>query len=156
MRAGGTILRVTVRLKAFRGEEKLSEREAKLRPAEAPAFLQKAAGELVAADANVAQKRPDPHQEAQRLTELAAEFQRLGQWEESLALVEAALLLEPSQERHYRAVGACAHVAVDYVHGKQLTFENKNNHPPEHQCSLNETVKEQRIPAGINGTSRPV
>ena len=32
----------------------------------------------------------------------------------------------------------------------------KNNHPPEHQCSLKQTVKEQRIPAGINGTSRPV
>ena len=110
----GEEARVTVRLQALRGEEKLAERGATLRPAEAPAFSKKAAGELVAAGAETPPKLPDPSLEARRLTERAAEFQQLGQWEESLPLVEAALLLEPSEERHYRAVVACSQLTLYY------------------------------------------
>ncbi len=122
----GDDLRVTVRLKAFRGKEELAQREAELRPGEAPAFLRKSAGDLVSAGAAVSQKkRPDPHQEAQRLTERAAEFQRLGQWEESLALIEAALLLEPSQERHYRAAAACSRLSLAYGFYAGWALENK-------------------------------
>ena len=116
---------MTVRLKAFHGDKKLSEREATLRPDEAPAFLRQAAGELVAAGAEVSQKRPDPHQEAQRLTERATEFQQLGQWEESLALIEAALLLEPSQERHYRAGGGLFRLTLAYGFYAGPALENK-------------------------------
>jgi tetratricopeptide (TPR) repeat protein len=103
----GEELRVTVRLQGFRGEEKLADREAKLRPGDAPAFLRKAAAELVAASADAPRSPPDPHLEAQRLTDRAVEFQQLDQWQESLALLEAALLLEPSEERHCRAAEAC-------------------------------------------------
>ncbi len=117
--------RVAVRLQAFRGEEKLAKRWATLRSAEAPAFLQKATRELVAAGAETPRKLPDPREEARQLTERAAEFQRLGQWEESLALIEAALLLEPSEQRHYRAVVACSHLTTHYAYWVHPTAEDK-------------------------------
>ncbi len=64
-------------------------------------------------------KASDPHTEAGQLTDRAVDFQALDQWEESAALIEAALLLEPSEERHYRAVVAYAHLAAfpSYLRG---------------------------------------
>ena len=110
----GDKTRVTVRLQALRGEEKLAQREAALRPGEAPAFLQQAARELVAAGRESPRKLPDPREEARRLTQRAVEFHRLEEWEKSLALLEAALLLEPSEQRHYRAVVASSHLTLYY------------------------------------------
>jgi len=90
--------RVAVVLKLKRGEKQLGQvGKSDLLPREVPLFLQRAAAELVANAAGRAQAVPDPKSEARQLAERAAAFQRVGDWPEALALIEASLLLEPEQ-----------------------------------------------------------
>ncbi len=118
-------MRVRLQLRAVRGEAQLGQREATLRPDKAPIFLQAAARELIGGSGQRAWKTPDPRIEARQLTDRAVDFQRLGQWEESMPLLEAALLLEPTEERYYRAMVACSHLTTSYGCYSKQTEEDK-------------------------------
>ena len=91
---------VTVALRVARGEETLGARTKKgIRPADAPAFVRTAAAELLAAaNKSVAPARADRvdgREEARQLAQRADVFQRLGDDDEAVALLEAAVLLDP-------------------------------------------------------------
>jgi hypothetical protein len=88
---------ITLKLRAERGNKPVGKPvELKLAPDEAPGALRSWAGTVLeGAGAPVA--KPDPRVEARVLSARAREFERLGNWEEALALIEASLLLVPEQ-----------------------------------------------------------
>jgi tetratricopeptide (TPR) repeat protein len=120
----GSDARVRLQIRAMRGEQKLGQRESTLRPDEVPALLRSAARELIGGKQD-AEKTPNAKVEARQLTDRAVDLQQLGQWQESMSLLEAALLLEPSEERHYRAVVACSHLSRNYGYWSKMTEDDK-------------------------------
>lgn len=108
---------LTLKLRAFHGESEIGTFErAKLSPIDAAAELPVAAqdllGRAIGETSPSPVAKPAPETESAQLARRAADFQRLGDWDESLALLEAALLLRPDDaELHHQAViaaGACA------------------------------------------------
>ncbi len=95
--------RVTIGLVLKRGEERLGEvRRADLPPVEAPPFLRRATAELIGKVDAQAEPPADPMAEATQLAGRARDFERLGNWAEAVALMEASLLLDPDQPALHR------------------------------------------------------
>jgi hypothetical protein len=95
---------VHLKVRVLRGKDKLGQRDGAVEAQQAAAFLRRAVQELLDETTGVRQKLPLPRQEASRLAERAALFQRIGQWEQAAPLIEASLLLAPDQERRRQAV----------------------------------------------------
>ena len=101
---------VGLKLRAERGGKPVGEPvEFKVKAGEGPAAVRKWAAEKLDALAKDETPRPpaDPKAEAKMLAERMLLFKRLGNWEESIALAEAALLLDPALlDLHIAIVGA--------------------------------------------------
>lgn len=101
---------VTLKLRAERGGKPVGEPvELKAKAVEGPAAVRKWAAEKLDALAKDETPRPpaDPKAEAKVLADRMQLFKRLGNWEESIALAEAALLIDPTQlDLHIAIVGA--------------------------------------------------
>ncbi len=101
---------LTLKLRAERAGKPVGKPEPlALKPDEAPSAVRK--WSAAALDALAAGNRPrppaDPAAEAKQLATRATTARRLGYWEEAIALVEAALLVDPTQvELHLFAVAA--------------------------------------------------
>ncbi|MBW3600098.1 MAG: hypothetical protein KY475_22850, partial [Planctomycetes bacterium] len=87
--------RVAVTVRVQRGQQELETLEKTLPPAEVAEYLRQQAASLLAAEGEAAPVAPDV--EARQLAERAARFLKLGDWSESLSLIEASLLLTPEQ-----------------------------------------------------------
>ncbi|HTU19798.1 MAG TPA: hypothetical protein VMG10_17175 [Gemmataceae bacterium] len=113
--------RVSVGLKLKQGERILgAAQQTKLAADKVPGFLLKATGDLIKRADGVEQQKFNPEAEVVQLTARARTFLKLGSWSEALALVEASLLLKPSQPAlHHEAARACCQLAQDY-HGRHL------------------------------------
>lgn len=105
----GDGMRVAIDLRLSRGDKPLGERSTNgLSTEEVGSWLADAALELLEETRTVAVSKTSPKAESQQLAARAREFFRIGNWEESLALMEASLLLEPKQQQlHHDAVVAC-------------------------------------------------
>ncbi len=91
--------RVRLGLKLMRGESELSSVSQEVPPARAAEFLREAAARFLKQSAAAAQPAGKPQIEAQQLSERARLHLLLGNWQESLDLVEASLLLDRNQPR---------------------------------------------------------
>ncbi len=101
---------VALKLRAERAGKAVGRPESiTVKPEQAPAAVRAWAAGALDALAKDATPRPpaDPKAEAKTLAARAAVFKRLGDWTESLALLEASLLLDPEQtDLHAEAVKA--------------------------------------------------
>jgi hypothetical protein len=91
---------VAVKLRAEHGGKLVGKPAALVvKPEESPAAVRKWSAGVLDALAKDDRPRPpaDPKAEAKQLADRAKVFERLGSWSESLALVEASLLLDPTQ-----------------------------------------------------------
>lgn len=91
---------VTLKLSAQRGGKPVERAaELKLKPDDSPAAVRKWAAGVLDALAKDDRPRPpaDPKAEAKQLADRARMFMRVGNWEEGIALGDAALLLDPTQ-----------------------------------------------------------
>jgi len=91
---------ISLKFHAERGGKPVGKLETlTLKPEAAPEALRKWAGAVCDTLAKDDKPRPpaDPKAEAKQLAERARVFARLGNWVESLALIEASLLLDPDQ-----------------------------------------------------------
>ena len=90
-------------LKLLRGKRPLdSRREAALVPERMAAKIRAAALEMLDKALGQRAEPSDPATEARQLARCAEAFQAVGDWPEALNLVEASLLLNPSQPRLHR------------------------------------------------------
>lgn len=98
--------RVTIELTVKRGDEQLGQvRQELLPPDEAAEFLGGTSLELVDQAVGATAPPLDAEKEAQQLAARARVFRRLGAWTEAIDLIEASLLLKPTQpELHRHAV----------------------------------------------------
>ena len=92
----GDAQKVTIALQTKRGNATLSQASETMSPPEVPAYLQQvAAGLLARGEAKTA--RFDPQAEASHLAQRSADFLKLRDWRQALALAEASLLLDPDR-----------------------------------------------------------
>ena len=100
---------ISVRLRLVRGEQELARFEQRdLAPAAAPGWLRQKARALMTSAGLAPPESIEPAAEARQLAERAAQFQKIGNGEEALALIEASLLLDPNQPQlHHDAVVVC-------------------------------------------------
>lgn len=92
----GKELRVQVRLQILRGKQLIATVDKKdLKAGEVPAFLRQTALDLLSKASTAEIVAHDAEAEARQLAERAQEFLTIGDFEEGLALIEAALLLRP-------------------------------------------------------------
>ena len=101
---------VTVGLKLKQGERILGGAEqTNLAADKVPAFLIQATADLIKRSAKVEQQKFDADAEVLQLATCARTFLRLGNWSEALALLEASLLLKPSQAAlHHEGARGCS------------------------------------------------
>ena len=123
---------VAITLKLKRGDKLLGQTSKTVAPGDATGFLGEMAGRLAAWK----DRRPvgqDAVAEARQLGQRADDFLKLGDWNEALALLEAALLLAPDDVDlrrdafHARAVVACYHLTMRDWHrcGPSAGWETK-------------------------------
>ena len=93
-------IKVRFRLQVLQGEKTIAEREASVAPSEAQEFLRKTSWELLVAGKESAQSPPDSREEVRLLKQRIRTFEQNGQWGEAAAMIEAALLLDESEELH--------------------------------------------------------
>ncbi|HEY7424870.1 MAG TPA: hypothetical protein VH682_11630, partial [Gemmataceae bacterium] len=124
--AGGK-RRVSVGLKLKQGERILGAAEQdKLAADKVPTFLIETTGDLIKRADGVEQQKFNPEAEVVQLTARARTFLKLGSWGEALGLLEASLLLKPSQPAlHHEAARAYCELAQDY-HGRHLHKKPSN------------------------------
>ncbi len=92
----GDAQKVTIALQTKRGNAILGQASKTMSPPEVPAYLQQVAAELLArGEAKTA--RFDPQAEASHLAQRSADFLKLRDWRQALALAEASLLLDPDR-----------------------------------------------------------
>jgi hypothetical protein len=117
--------RVELRVELKLGETLLGEKDSGLIDLGAAAeFLRKGALELLAASLNEPPAESDPISEAEQLANRSAEFTRVGETEEALNLIEAALLIMPDfKVFHGAAQKFCETLCADYLEGPRLTSD---------------------------------
>lgn len=127
--------RAKISIALTRGETRLGTAERAGLAAEAEAgFVREAVARLVDAAIHTAPPPPDPSAEAKGLAARSATFERLENWDEAAALIEASLLLVPDQDdlRH-RAVIVYGYLArrsllaggertIDQVHAGEAQY----------------------------------
>jgi len=104
----GSEATIGLKLRAERGGKLVGKPETlTLKPDATPEAVRKWAGAICDAIAKDDKPRPpaDPKAEAKQLVERALMFKRLGNWAESLALIEASFLINPDQlDLHITAI----------------------------------------------------
>ncbi len=84
-------------------------------PAAASEWLQRATAALVKAAGRAEPRKSDPERESIQLAKRADDFVQIGNWEEALALVEASLLLDPTDADNRKlAIVCCGRVRSHY------------------------------------------
>ncbi len=115
----------TIDLKLMRGEAQLgAARKTGLRPDEAPGALRRAAADLLA-KVVAGGPPPDPKAEARQLAERAHAHQRLADWGEAHALIEASLMLDPGQQDLHRDAVVVLNELAGQYWGFGLDFAEK-------------------------------
>ncbi len=117
--------RVELKMELKRGETLLGEKTSgTIEPGAAAEFLRKGALDLLAASLNEPPVESDPASEAEQLANRSVEFQRVGETEEALNLIEAALLVMPDFKIfHGVAQRLCDKMCAEYLEGPRLTAD---------------------------------
>jgi hypothetical protein len=113
---------LTMSLRLLRDEQQLAIKGTKtLTPATASDWIHEQTAACVAAvsDKPLA-AAPSAKDEAHQLAARAALFERIGNWEEAAALLEASWLVKPQPETHRRAI-----IAYGYLTRKNFKYEAK-------------------------------
>ncbi len=108
--------RTDLALTMKRGDEIVSTSQNRaIRPSDVPTVLRKEVFQWIKQHAGTNVQQPEPAREVKQMGLRAESFIQLGNWQEALSLVEAALLIQPkSKKLHETAMDLAAKISRDY------------------------------------------
>jgi len=118
----GADRRVKLTLKLLRGMDELGRRESDVSPEQMPDFLREAALDLLKTVGHAPEHLVDSSIEVQQLAARARELMKYGNWDEAMPVLEACLLLDPSDAYLRRDA-----IIVSDNFGKRISYNWRNS-----------------------------